>query len=104
MIVAYSYVPVKDPAAGDWFAQAIRARSRSVEEFSGFIRFEFRRELGRSPRFVIATWWETRDDLRRYLASDEHKRTHGMVPEELREGLGRAKVEIHEVLEASGDA
>jgi heme-degrading monooxygenase HmoA len=82
----------------------MHARSRSVEKFSGFIRFEFRRELGRSPRFVIATWWETRDDLRRYLASEEHKSTHGMVPAELRAGLGRARVEIHEVLEVSGDA
>jgi heme-degrading monooxygenase HmoA len=102
VIVAYSYIPVADPAAGEWFRNAIQNRSRSVEEFPGFIRFEFRQELGRSPRFVIATWWETRDDLRRYMGSPEHRRTHGMVPAELRTGLGRAQVEIHEVLEVSG--
>ena len=99
MIVAYSYVPVSDPAAGEWFERAIRTRSRSVDSFPGFIRFEFRRELGRDPRFVIATWWDTRENLRTYLASDEHRATHGMVPDHLRSGLGRARVEIHEVLE-----
>lgn len=99
MIVAYSYVPVTDPVAGEWFEAAIRTRSRAVDDFPGFIRFEFRRELGRSPRFVIATWWDTRENLRNYLGSEEHKATHGMVPEHLRSGLGRAQVEIHEVLE-----
>lgn len=101
MIVAYSYVPVTDPAAGEWFERAIRERSRSVDRFPGFIRFEFRRELGRQPRFVIATWWETREHLRAYLASEEHRATHGMVPDHLRSGLGRARVEIHEVLESA---
>jgi heme-degrading monooxygenase HmoA len=102
VIVAYSYIPVIDRATGEWFRGAIQKRSRSVERFPGFIRFEFRQELGRSPRFVIATWWETREDLRRYMGSAEHRRTHGMVPKELRTGLGRARVEIHEVLEVSG--
>jgi heme-degrading monooxygenase HmoA len=102
VIVAYSYIPVTDPQAGTWFRGAIENRSKAVERFPGFIRFEFRQELGRSPRFVIVTWWETRDDLRRYLASAEHKRTHGMVPQALRGGLGRPHVEIHEVLEVSG--
>jgi heme-degrading monooxygenase HmoA len=102
VIVAYSYIPVTDPEAGMWFRGAIENRSKAVEGFPGFVRFEFRQELGRSSRFVIATWWETREDLRHYLASSEHRRTHGMVPEALRAGLGRPQVEIHEVLEASG--
>jgi heme-degrading monooxygenase HmoA len=102
VIVAYSYIPVTDPAAGRWFRSAIGSRSKVVETFPGFVRFEFRQELGRCPRFVIATWWETKEDLRHYLASAEHKRTHAMVPEPLRGGLGRPRVEIHEVLEVSG--
>jgi heme-degrading monooxygenase HmoA len=102
MIVAYSFVPVSDEEAGREFAQAMAGRSRAVETFPGFVRFEFRRELGRANRYVIATWWESRDDLRRYLASAEHRSTHYRLSESTRVGLGPARVEIHEVLEAVG--
>jgi heme-degrading monooxygenase HmoA len=102
MIVAYSYVPVADERAGREFAAAMAQRSRAVETFPGFVRFEFRRELGRGCRYVIATWWRSRADLRRYLSSAEHRATHGRLSEAARTGLGPARVEIHEVLEATG--
>jgi heme-degrading monooxygenase HmoA len=102
MIVAYSFVPVSNEDAGREFARAIADRSRAVETFRGFLRFEFRRELGRANRYVIATWWESRDDLRRYLASAEHRSTHSRLSESARASLGPARVEIQEVLEAVG--
>lgn len=102
MIVAYSFVPVSDEGAGQEFAGAMARRSRVVETFPGFVRFEFRRELGRASRYVIATWWESRDDLRRYLASPEHRSTHQQLGESARAGLGPARVEIQEVLEVTG--
>jgi heme-degrading monooxygenase HmoA len=102
MIVAYSFVPVSDERAGREFAGAMARRRRAVEGFPGFMRFEFRRELGRSNRYVIATWWRSRDDLRAYLASPEHRSTHGRLSDWVRAGLGPARVEVHEVLEVSG--
>jgi heme-degrading monooxygenase HmoA len=101
MIVAYSFVPVCDEGAGQEFADAMAGRSRAVETFPGFVRFEFRRELGRASRYVIATWWESRDDLRRYLASPEHRSTHQQLSDSARAGLGPARVEIQEVLEVT---
>ena len=101
MIVAYSFVPVSDEQAGHKFAGAMANRSRAVEAFPGFVRFEFRRELGRASRYVIATWWESRDDLRRYLASPEHRSTHSRLSESTSAGLGPARVEIQEVLETA---
>lgn len=77
------------------------ARGRRVETFPGFVRFEFRRELGNGARYVIATWWRTREDLRRYLSSPAHRATHGRLSEAARRGLGPPRVEIHEVLEVS---
>ena len=102
MIVAYSFVPVCDEHAGREFADAMADRSRAVESFPGFVRFEFRRELGRAGRYVIATWWESRDALRAYLASPEHRATHARLSESTRTGLGPARVEIQEVLEIAG--
>lgn len=100
MIVAYSFVTAS-PRASAGFAAAMAQRSRSVERFPGFVRFEFRREVGRRHRYVIVTWWQSRDDLRRYLASDEHRTTHEKLPAELRAEIDPPRVEIHEVLEAS---
>jgi heme-degrading monooxygenase HmoA len=102
VIVAYSFVPASDEEAGCEFAEMMARRSRVVERFPGFVRFEFRRELGRSSRYVIATWWETRDDLRGYLASPEHRLTHTRLTKSTRARLGPARVEIQEVLEVSG--
>ena len=102
MIVAYSFVPVSDERAGKEFAATMARRSRAVETFPGFVRFEFRRELGRASRYVIATWWESRDDLHRYLTSAEHRATHQRLSKSTRASLGPAKVEIHEVIEVAG--
>ena len=101
MIVAYSYVPVLKEEAGEAFAKAMSVRSHAVESFEGFKRFEFRRELGKNGRFVIATWWETRADLKRYLSSPEHRSTHAQLTQEQREGLGKPEVVIHDVMEVS---
>jgi heme-degrading monooxygenase HmoA len=102
MIVVYSFVPVSDEQAGREFAGTMARRSRAVERFPGFVRFEFRREVGRSNRYVIATWWETRAYLRSYLASPEHRLTHQRLSKSARAALGPARVEIQEVLEVSG--
>lgn len=101
MIVAYSYVPVLDPEAGEAFAIAMEARSRSVETFPGFQRFEFRREIGRGQRFVIATWWDSKADLKRYMGSEAHRSTHSHLTAQQRAGLGKPEVVIHEVMEVS---
>lgn len=101
MIVAYSFVPVHNERAGAEFAIAMAARSRAVEHFPGFVRFEFRRQLGRRGHYVIATWWETKADLRRYLGSPEHRATHARLDDDVRASLGPAHVEVHEVIEVS---
>ena len=101
MIVAYSFVPVHNEQAGAEFELAMANRGRAVERFPGFLRFEFRRELRSPSRFVIATWWETRADMKRYLGSPEDRATHGKLSESARRSLGPAHVEVHEVIEAT---
>jgi heme-degrading monooxygenase HmoA len=101
VIVAYSYVSTPDAGVADAFEAAMGSRARRVEQFPGFVRFEFRREVGRSRRHVIATWWETLDDLRRYLASDDHRATHQKLDPHVRARIGKPRVEVHEVLEVS---
>ena len=80
----------------------MRTRGRQVERFPGFVRFEFRRDARSPHRYVIATWWESRADLRRYLASPEHKATHERLTAGARGWIDPPRVEVHEVLDASG--
>ena len=101
MIVAYSYVPVLDKGAGDAFALAMESRTRAVETFEGFRRFEFRKELAHAQRYVIVTWWDSRADLKRYMSSPEHRATHSHLTDAQKAGLGQPEVVVHEVLEVS---
>lgn len=101
-VVAYSYVTCTTELARDEFHSAMRSRSRAVEMFPGFRRFEFRREAGRGGRFVIVTWWRSRDDLRAWLKSSEHAATHTRLTDAARAGIEPPRVEVHELLEVSG--
>ena len=51
---------------------------------------------------MIATWWESKADLRRYLASPEHRETHERLTAGARGSIDPPRVEVHEVLDASG--
>lgn len=102
MIVAHSCVHIGTESAEAEFLEAMRTRSREVERFPGFVRFEFRRDARSRGRYVIATWWESKADLRRYLASSEHRETHERLTTGARASIGPPRVEVHEVLDASG--
>jgi heme-degrading monooxygenase HmoA len=102
VIVAQSSVHIGNESAEAEFLAAMTTRSREVERFPGFVRFEFRRDARSRGRYVIATWWESRADLRRYLASPEHRVTHERLTTEARGSIDPPRVEVHEVLDASG--
>ena len=102
MIVAHSCVHIGNGSAEAEFLAAMRTRSRQVEGVPGFVRFEFRRDARSRGRYVIATWWQSKADLRRYLASPEHRETHERLTTAARGSIDPPRVEVHEVLDASG--
>jgi heme-degrading monooxygenase HmoA len=101
MIVSHSCVHIGDESAEEEFLSAMRTRSHRVEQFPGFVRFEFRRDARSRHRYVIATWWESRADLGRYLASPEHRQTHERLTAAARGSIDPPRVEVYEVLDAS---
>ena len=101
MIVAYSSVRIADRAAESEFLAALRTRSRQVDRFPGFVRYELRRDARCRHRYVIATWWQSRADLQRYLASPEHRQTHARLSAATRSVIDGPRIEVHEVLDAS---
>ena len=96
-VVAFSRIAFPDDSLGDAFAAALADRSHLVDEFPGFQRLEVLLPVTRGGDWVLATWWNSRDDLRRWLRSAEHERTHQRAPAELHPYLKQARVEIFEV-------
>jgi heme-degrading monooxygenase HmoA len=96
-VVAFSRVAFPDPSLGEAFAAALADRSHLVDAFPGFRRLEVLLPAKDGGDWVLATWWDSRDDLRRWLRSEEHERTHARSPVELHPYLRRARVEIFEV-------
>jgi heme-degrading monooxygenase HmoA len=96
-VVAFSRVAFPSPSLGEAFAAALAERAHVVDRFPGFQRLEVLLPAKRGGDWVLATWWDSREDLRRWLRSDEHERTHARTPEELHPYLRHARVEIFEV-------
>ena len=46
---------------------------------------------------MLATWWDSREDLRRWLQSRAHEETHDRTPADLQPYLRQARVEVYEV-------
>lgn len=96
-VLALSRVHFPDEELGELFVSALRQRSRLVDGFPGFQRLEVLSPARADGDWVLATWWETRTDLRRWLGSSEHRETHERTPDPLRPFLRRARVEVFEV-------
>ena len=96
-VVAFSRVSFPEPALGEAFAAALADRSHLVDEFPGFQRLEVLLPAKAGGDWVLATWWDSRADLRRWLRSEAHERTHARSPEELHPYLRQARVEVYEV-------
>jgi heme-degrading monooxygenase HmoA len=96
-VVAFSRVAFPSEELGEAFVSALGDRSHLVDGFPGFQRLEVLAPANSGGDWVLATWWESRDDLRRWLRSDEHAQTHERTPDSIRPFLRSARVEVYEV-------
>ncbi len=95
--MAFSRVAFPDERLGELFVQALRERSHVVDGFPGFRSLQVLAPARASGDWVLATWWDTRADLRRWLASAEHAETHARTPDSLRPYLRKARVEVYDI-------
>ena len=96
-VLALSRVQFPDEELGELFVRCLENRSHLVDGFPGFRRLEVLSPARSDGDWVLATWWETRDDLRRWLRSGEHAETHERTPDSLAPFLKKARVEVFEV-------
>lgn len=96
-VLALSRVHFPDAELGELFVRCLANRSHLVDGFAGFRDLQVLSPARADGDWVLATWWATRDDLKRWLRSQEHDDTHSRTPDELRPYLRKARVEVFEV-------
>ena len=73
-------VPEKDHEA---LERHFRERSRLVDAFPGFLWLQLLKPQAGDATHTFVTAWESREDFRRYMGSEEHAISHGREPGEI---------------------
>ena len=97
VFISHLTVPTGDRADLERYFQA---RSRLVDDFPGFIYLQLLAPQGGDDTLTFLTAWESRDDLRRYMRSEEHAISHSREPAEI---MARTRVR-HEAYEVIMDS
>jgi heme oxygenase (mycobilin-producing) len=79
LFVITSELAVHPDRADDLIA-AFRNRLRRVEHWEGFRHLEVWHDQARADRFVMTSWWASRDAFAGYMRSDDHRRSHARIP------------------------
>ena len=69
------------PEGSDRLADAFRHRLGLVERWDGFDRLEVWQDEADPGRFVMTSWWESRQAFVGYMRSDDHRRSHRRIPD-----------------------
>jgi heme oxygenase (mycobilin-producing) len=62
--------------------QAFRERLGEVDAWPGFLELQVWRDERETERFVMVSWWRSRDDYVAYMRSAAHRRSHERIPVE----------------------
>jgi heme oxygenase (mycobilin-producing) len=97
VFISHLTVPTEDRAD---LERHFQARSRLVDDFPGFLYLQLLAPQGGDGTLTFLTAWESREDLRRYMQSEEHAISHSREPAEI---MARTTVR-HEAYEVIMDS
>ncbi len=97
VFISHLTVPEEDRAE---LERHFRERSRLVDSFPGFLYLQLMRPQSGDATHTFLTAWESREDFRRYMGSEEHATSHGREPGEI---MARTTVR-HEAFEVLMDS
>lgn len=69
-----------DEIGADTLESAFQARLGEVDGWPGFLDLQVWRDRRDPARFVMVSWWKTREAYVDYMRSDAHRRSHDRIP------------------------
>lgn len=85
-----------DEVGADELERAFRERLGEVDAWPGFLDLEVWRDERDPERFVMVSWWTSKDAYAAYMRSDDHQRSHARIPTDpaapRATGIGRFRV------------
>jgi heme-degrading monooxygenase HmoA len=69
-----------DPAGAGLLEVAFQDRVRLVEQAPGFQRIEVWRDAARPGVFQMVSWWDSDEQFRTYMRSQDHRASHARIP------------------------
>jgi heme-degrading monooxygenase HmoA len=82
LYVVTSELRATPDGGADTLLAAFRDRVHLVDGYAGHDRLEVWRDLRDADRFVMTSWWESKDAFVAYMRSEEHRLSHARVPHE----------------------
>lgn len=59
---------------------AFQNRLHAVDSWPGFVALEVWRDARAECRYMLVSWWRSRDDYQAYMHSHEQRDSHARVP------------------------
>ena len=69
-----------DPDGARTLEEAFANRLGEVEQAEGFQHLEVWRDTSAEGRYVMVSWWDSREHFAAYMGSDAHRRSHARIP------------------------
>jgi heme-degrading monooxygenase HmoA len=79
LFVVTSELTVDPDSSGD-LIRAFNDRVGLVDSRVGFDRLEVWQDCATPQRFVMTSWWESRQAFVDYMRSDDHRASHARIP------------------------
>ena len=86
MYISMSHLRV-DPSRADDLVEAFRGRIGLVDAADGFVDLEVWQADRDSGELVMVSRWRDRDAFKRYMKSDDHRRSHERIEPGLQEAI-----------------
>jgi heme-degrading monooxygenase HmoA len=86
MYVSMSHLRVEEERAAE-LVEAFRGRLGLVEDADGFVDLEVWQSDRDPAELIMVSRWRDRDSFKRYMKSDDHRRSHERVDPSLQEAI-----------------
>ena len=86
MYISMSHLRV-EPSRAEELVTAFRGRIGLVDAADGFVDLEVWQADRDAGELIMVSRWRDRDAFKRYMKSDDHRRSHDRIPQDLDDAI-----------------